>query len=376
MRITLSGPAGGRCAAPVAARIPMQRIDDDRMMALVDEDTGRALPVQMDSRARLCWIEQDLIEGETRRYRVDSSGFLADVSRVVVREGDADVADILQEGQLVGCYQSLADAQRPFLCSVLSPAGHAVTVDAPRGAAGACASAQHHSCWCGWKDVNGVDHWTDAPSSGRQRHRRFTLTSSGPVFGRVSALIDWLDPAGNLQFVEQRVFTIYTQIRGYRLIDVVSRFIMCAGPVTFGDTAEGGLCAVRVARELAPTGGGMLRNANREEGEEDCRGAAATWCDFTGQIDDRFVGVTMIDCPSNIKYPTLWNVSADGLLAANPFGLAGFLGDPKVASARTFESGSTEMFRYRLVVHDNSPTPEEIDRWSDSYSKSVEIVVD
>jgi len=386
MRITVQAPPEGRPAAPVAARIPMQRVDDERLMGLVDVDSGQPIPVQVDSRARLCWLQDAMQPGQRRTYRLQSSGFLADPSRVVVREQDDGTAEVRQDGKLIAGYCPGSDAHRPFLCPLVSPAGVGVTVDTGAPCAAGrpddhAGPVHHHSCWSGWGDVNGVDHWTDGPQAGRQRHRRFTLSTSGPVFGRVSALIDWLDPHGERQFSEQRVYTIYTAMRGTRIIDITSRLIMACGPVTFGDTTEGGLCAVRVASALAPRGGGMMRNSSGDQGEEECRGSAAAWCDCTGQIDDRFVGVTMIDSPGNLRYPTLWNVRDDGLMAANPFGVSSFCAarehvGAEGGGARTFAQDEVVMFRYRLVIHDSAPSPEEIERLAGCFSQSLEIVVD
>lgn len=375
MRITVTGPSGGRPAAPVAARIPLDRLDD-RMMGLFEEKTHRPVPAQVDSRGRLCWLEASLEEGEVRRYRLDMRGFLGDAERVIVREEDESTAAILQRGRVIARYRGSSAARRPFLSPILSPAGHGVTVDMGDVPASACKSPHHHSCWSGWGDVNGVDHWTDSPSAGRQVHRRFTLSVSGAVFGRVSALIDWEDPQGERQFAEQRVYTVYAQAEGYRVIDVISRFMFAAGPVTFGDTVHGGICALCVAEALTPGGGGLIRNAVGEQGEEDCWGAAAAWCDVTGQIADRFVGVTVFDYPGNLRFPTFWNVRSDGLLAANPFGLGGFLKDRSLDGSRTFEAGSVAMFRYRLLIHDTNPTAEEIERHSACFTRSLEIVVE
>ncbi len=375
MQITVTAPPTGRPAAPVAARIPMQRVDDEQLMGLVAVDTGKPIPVQVDSRGRLCWLEDALEPGESRRYKLRAPGFLADVPRVVICERGQE-AEIREGEQVIARYNGAVAAHRPFLSPVLSPAGHGVTVDVgeqAQAAAGEC--AHHHSCWNGWSDVNGVDHWTDADTAGRQCHRRFTLSSSGPVFGRVSALIDWLAPDGTPQLVEQRVFHVFAQMDGCRIVDITSRLVMAHGPVIFGDTADGGICAVRVVGALAPQGGGILRNANGDQGEEDCWGASAAWCDLTGQIDDRFVGITMIDCPSNVKYPTYWNVRNDGLMAANPFGVSSFMKEATGYGGRRFEKGEIVMFRYRLVVHDGSRSMEDIGRLCDCFSQALDIVV-
>ncbi|HRX84967.1 MAG TPA: PmoA family protein [Phycisphaerae bacterium] len=383
MRISVQAPEDGRPAAPVAARIPLERLEDEHVIGLVDADSGRPVPVQVDSRGRFCWLQDAMQPGERREYRLQSRGFLADVPRVVVCERAEGDADILEGANRIAAYRSTTHAHRPFLSPITSPAGvgvtvDGVTVDGAASSAGIDPCDHHHSCWNGWADVNGVDHWTDGARAGRQRHRRFTLSASGPVFGRLSALIDWLDTEGNPQFTEQRVYLVYAAIGGSRIIDITSRMIMAYGDVRFGDTSDGGLCAVRVAPALSRRGGGMLRNANGEQGEEDCRGSSATWCDCTGQIDDRFVGVTMFDCPSNLRYPTLWNVRDDGLMAANPFGVSSFCGEGEGdgGGARTFAWSEVAMFRYRLLIHDSAPSPEDLDRLADCFSRSLEIEID
>jgi hypothetical protein len=376
MRITVQASSAGRPTAPVVARIPMQRVDDERMMGLVDVDSGKPIPVQVDSRARLCWLQNELQPGERRIYRLQSSGFLADAARVVVRENPDGSADISEGDTTVVRYVSDDSAHRPILGPILSPVGHQVTVGGGIAGGDGDAPQAQHACWSGWGDVNGVDHWSESPTAGRQRHRRFTLSSSGPVFGRVSALIDWLNPHGEPQLSEQRVVNVFAAAGGFRIIDITSRLVMAYGQVTFGDTTHGGLCAVRVTPQLAVRGGGMVRNANGDQGVEDCRGASAAWCDCTGQIEDRFVGVSLIDCPSNVSYPTFWNVDADGLIAANPFGVSSFLGEDAGGGTRTFERDEVAMFRYRMVVHDSAPTADEIMRLSECFTQSLEIHVD
>jgi hypothetical protein len=120
----------------------------------------------------------------------------------------------------------------------------------------------------------------------------------------------------------------------------------------------------------------MVRNANGEESLDDCRGSASAWCDITGQIDDQFVGLAVLDYPGNVRFPTFWNVTPEGLIAANPFGLASFVKDCKASGSRTFEKDSVVMFRYRMIIHDGSRTSEDIDMHSACFTKSLEIIVE
>ena len=377
MRLIVTGPDGGRPAAPVAARIPLDRLNNQRMLGMIDEGTGRAVPVQVDSRGRLCWLQDELEAGEIQRYRLDSQAFVVDASRVVVCEHDNGSALISQDGRIVARYIGKPEGRRPFLSAVQSPAGGEAAAGGDRAmVSGGTESAFSHSCWVGWADVNGVDHWSDSDAAGTQRHRRFTLSSSGPVFGRISSLIEWLGANDARQFCEQRVFTVYAVQGNYRIIDMISRMVMTDGPVTFRDTVDGGLCALRVAEALAPQRGGKIRNSNCEEGEAECWGEAADWCDLTGASNERLVGVTVMDHPNNLRHPTHWNVREDGLIAANPFGLSGFLNDPQVTGGRSFDGGSVFMSRYRLVIHEGSPAAEEVAQMFACFSQPLGIVVE
>lgn len=372
MHITVTAPPEGRMAGPVAARVPMERIDDSRMLGLVEESTGEPLPVQVDSRGRLCWWQPALAPNQQRVYRQDTAGFLAGSRRVVVREHPEGGAEIYEDGKRVARFTQPPDADRPMLADVLSPSGHAVL-------ASSAPSQQQHSlqpagCFSGWPDVNGVDHWRTAADCGRQRLVRFSLCVSGPVFGRISAVIEWLDAAGTRQFTEQRVFTFYRGASDVRIIDLTHRIMCTDGDIHLGDVADGGWCAARLAGPLTPAGGGFVRNADEASGQPECHGASAMWCDATGQIDDRFVGLAIVDCPNNRNAPARWNVTENGLLSPNPFGSAAF-NEHAAGAASVLRAGSVTMFRYRMLIHECSPTEQQLAGLCDCFYRSLDVQV-
>jgi hypothetical protein len=376
MRISIHGPEGGRPAAPVAVPLPLDRLDPGRMIGLLNVDSAEAKPVQVDSRGDVCWWEEALAEDEVRTYKLHGAGTMADCQRVAVREFEQH-AEISQAGRPIATYRCGPELSRPYLDALCTPQGVVVTAAEAEGpVANQLTEGNHRSCWVGWGDVNGVDHWSDARDHGVQQHRRFGLCVSGPVFGRLGALIDWLDADGKLQFTEQRVFHFYAARGPVRVIDLAVRFGGNPANVIFGDTPNGGMCALRVARSLSVLGGGRIRNAHGETGQEGCWGSPANWCDYSGCVNDLPAGLSVFDCPFNIRHPTHWLVTESGIMAANPFGLAEFVGARDAHGGYVWHRDDALAFRYRLVVYDGQMTPEQIEAHYRASAKPVHIDIE
>ncbi|HEY3245110.1 MAG TPA: PmoA family protein [Phycisphaerae bacterium] len=388
MRITIHAPEGGRPAAPVAIPLPLERLDRGRMIGLLNLDTSEAKPVQVDSRGDVCWWEDALADDEVRTYRLSGAGASADCQRVVVREF-ADSAEIRQRDEPIATYRFGSELSRPYLDALATPRGLVVTSAGPEGpVAEHLVEGNHRSCWVGWADVDGVDHWSDARAHGVQRHRRFGLCVSGPVFGRLGALIDWLDADGRLQFTEQRVFHFYSAPGPVRIIDVAVRFGApltpllargegaIGGSTRFGDTPDGGMCAVRVARPLSVIGGGSVRNAHGETGQEGCWGSPANWCDYSGSVDGVPAGIALFDCPFNVRHPTHWLITESGIMAANPFGLAEFVHANDVQGGYVWHHNDVLMFRYRILVYDGRLTADQIEAHYRASAKPVHVDIE
>src|SRR5438067_801345 len=90
------------------------------------------------------------------------------------------------------------------------------------------------------------------------------------------------------------------------------------GPVTFGDTKEGSL-GVRVSDQLlvkdkkVQNEKSVIRNAEGQTGEAGCWGRPSLWCDYSGEVDGKAVGVALFADPANPQ-PTCWHVRDYGLM--------------------------------------------------------------
>src|SRR3982750_1573917 len=72
---------------------------------------------------------------------------------------------------------------RPFAYPVLASDGQAVTSD--QIVTNAKEPPHHRSFWVAHGDVNGVDHWSHGPKSGKQRHVKFDKVDGDTLVERV-----------------------------------------------------------------------------------------------------------------------------------------------------------------------------------------------
>ena len=111
-------------------------------------------------------------------------------------------------------------------------------------------------------------------------------------------------------------------------------------------------------RLTQPTGGeNQDSRIVNSEGARDTEawGKRAKWCDYSGLVDGKRVGIALFDHPQNPRFPTWWMVRDYGLFAANPFGQHEFekLSNANVGDLR-IPAGQSVTFRYRILFHSGS----------------------
>ena len=233
---------------------------------------------------------------------------------------------------------------RPFFYPVLADDGTGVTDDHW----GQKEHPHHNSLWVGQGSVNGADHWAlHGNKSFKQRHIRFEKVEGDTIIED----LEWEGTSHQPILRERRTMRFISHPDHSRGIDFSEEFTPVDGPVTFGNTKEAGLVAIRVTKSISdhPT----LANSAGAHGEQATWGKPADWCDISGKINGKEYGVAAFDHPANPRHPTRWHVREYGLLAANPFGLSEFDKDLNHhAGDFVIPSGKTVTFRYRVIVHE------------------------
>ena len=263
---------------------------------------------------------------------------------------------------------------KPFLFPLIGPTGASYTRAYPmEKIQGEDFDHPHQrSFWFTHGKVNGIDFWSEQASHGVIRETARTTVLSGPVLGRLRTTDDWLGPDGRKICEDERVLTIY-QAGTTRILDFEITIKATAGPVIFGDTKEG-MFGVRVASSMDVDRklGGRITNA---EGLNDARawGKASPWVDYTGPVQGKTVGITIMNHPRSFRYPTTWHVRTYGLFAANPFGWHDFgLGK---TGEYTLEAGHELWFGYRVILHEGKTDPSRIAEAFEDYKDPPRVEV-
>jgi hypothetical protein len=180
-------------------------------------------------------------------------------------------------------------------------------------------------------------------------HRRFVEIRSGPVFGEFVSQVDWISTAGEKICEDYRRMRVY-RVPGARVFDMRFELVTSEGKIGLGDSEEG-MFAFRVAGTMKVSAGGTLFNANGQK-NNDTWGKSAAWCDYSGPLGGKTVGIAVLDQPQNFRFPTYWHVRPYGLFCANRFGIHDFTrqGD----GSHTIPAGQSLTQRYRVIIHEGN----------------------
>jgi len=219
----------------------------------------------------------------------------------------------------------------------------------------------HQSLYVSHCDVNGTNFWNFGKDQGLQKLTKLNATVSSPACGRIDATLDWKTGDDKTKILEEhRIVTIWGTPEAGRAIDFDLTFTATEGDVKFGDTKEGGLLSLRVAKKIREdkrekndpdslSGGGRITNSNGQTGSG-AWGKPAPWCDYSGVAGKGKAGLTIMDSPQNPFFPTYYHVRTYGLFTANPFGIHNFV-NKNVDGTQILKKGESWRFRYRLYIH-------------------------
>ena len=208
----------------------------------------------------------------------------------------------------------------------------------------------HTGIWLSFGDISGHDYWR---LKAKTEHVRFVEAPAVSAnIARWTVLNRYLSTDGQQTVCEETArYVVRPVAQGY-LLELLSEFRPDKQEIVFGDQEEMGL-GIRLNTPLAvdqKLGGRILDSKGRRNGGE-VWGHTADWCDYSGPLDGRWVGMTVFSDNSNVR-PS-WNHARDyGFLAANPFGRAAFTkGEP---SRIVVKPGETFRLRFGVYVHESA----------------------
>lgn len=250
----------------------------------------------------------------------------------------------------------------------------------------------HRSLWYSHGAVNGVDFWSETPKAGKIVHDRFLKVKGGEKSGVIRSINRWIGTNGEAVLEDERTFRVYVTPRNERLFDYEvtlyhpntarkrERLVGAHGlmfqrknpsdakPIVLGDTKEGSMAirvneSMRLIQPQKKPGKGRIVLSTGVEGDKTW-GKQAAWCDYSGPVDGKTVGVALFDHPSNPRHPTWWHVRDYGLFAANPFGVHDFEKKPPGTGDLQIPPGKSVTFKYRFYLHEGDEKEAKVaERW-------------
>ncbi len=293
----------------------------------------------------LTWIVPELKAGQTKRY-VIGEGEPTQVAGVTVGLRPGEQADFVVAGTPFTSYVVKEGIARPYCYPVYGPGGAEVTNLGPSD------HVHHKSMYIAQGDVNGCDNWSELEGHASTINREVHVTAEGPVFGEIVSISDWVSAKGQNILQEITAIRVYNTPDNRRIMDWDITWFAAYGGVFFGDTKEAGTIAVRVAESMEVRNGGTFRNSYGGINDDECWGKRAEWVDYYGPVTSGVAGITLMDHPENLRFPTYWHVRGYGLFTANQWGIHDFTGDWSQRGDFALEGGDALNFMFRVYIHD------------------------
>lgn len=314
-----------------------------------------------------------------------------DAPKVTLVEKSKDRrVDVLVDGKPFTSYVWPTTLKKPTLYPVQSAEGVVVTRGYPPGPGERADHPHHVGLWFNYGDVNGYDFWNNtdaigadrAPKMGTIVHKDITRKENGKGRAELGVRTAWVVPSGATLLDEETTFIFHAR-PGLRIIDRITLLRPTGGTVNFKDNKEG-MLGLRVRRALedpaeksgqfVDASGGVVKVASADtsavtgvytssEGKKgkDVWGTRGRWTMLAGTVEGKPVTIAMLDHSGNPGHPTFWHARGYGLFAANTLGQGAFT-EGKQELNFSLPSGQSQFFRYRIMIFDSTPTPEDIER--------------
>jgi hypothetical protein len=296
---------------------------------------------------------------------------------------DKDHVDFFVGSALVTTYHVEKSWSRPFFWPLKTIDGTETTRAWPMGKALEIEKkpdhVHHRSAWFCYGDVipegmelktklkgiEGIDFWSEAKGHGNIVCTKVDDPQLQKGRGWITTHNEWRTTEGDKVLDETRKIGLIAHGKAYLIVLDIDLFAS-AWPITFGDTKEGAM-AIRIHPEInVKPGRGKIENAEGKFNEAQCWGQKSAWCDYSGPLGDKVVGVAIFDDPNN-PFAACWHARDYGLMGANPFGRDKGSKFPAVKGNNErvhLAKGEHLHLRYGILVHTGDATEAHVmDSW-------------
>jgi hypothetical protein len=235
---------------------------------------------------------------------------------------------------------------RPFFAHVCAPGGIQVTRNFPPvpGTDPTDHETMHPGLWLAFGDISSHDFWRNKAIVKHDRFLQAPKVNQGKM--TFATENSFLTTQGQLVCKQTSRFSLARRPAGYLLIWEAS-FSSPEADFAFGDQEEMGL-GVRVTTKISEKNGGTIRSSEGGTSAKATWGKAAKWCDYSGTVNQRNVGIAIFSAPENFR-PSWWHNRDYGLFVANPFGRKALTQGE--VSRVIVKTGETFRVRFGVLLH-------------------------
>ena len=290
---------------------------------------------------------------------------------VVGFEDKGKILVITLDGKPLAEYKKSGDSRttRPYTRHLYAPTGQQVSINNPTKKGEPNDHHGYHTgLWFGFKLIGGLCPWKLEDRVAFVEY--IEKPTGGPGKGSFAVknrYIKGKKKDGKTQLTSVNRYTYLVRPHG-TLILLDATFSSDTIDIVFGDVEEMGL-AIRVnapmnvertRRNRKEKPGRMINSlGDMNEGKIRARNRKqpVDWCDYSGYVDGKFVGVTLMSHPKNFSKPW-WHARDYGVLVCNPFARKDLGGGKE--SRVVVKKGEKFQIRFGVLLHGNDK-PEGLD---------------
>jgi hypothetical protein len=239
--------------------------------------------------------------------------------------------------------------RRPFFANVHGPEGTRLTRNYPphSGKDATDHATMHPGLWLGFGDISGEDFWRNKATMSFEGTTIEPTLKDGVLAFETRHSLNRADgrTLGNLH----TVFSVRLVPSG-GLVIWDTTILAGKKELVLGDQEEMGFGA-RMATELIETKGGIITQPNGKKSARGTWGQPANWTDYSGRVNGKHAGITLMASPSNFRQ-SWWHNRDYGLMVANPFGRAAMKQGGK--SAVELKPGESLRLVFGAVLHEGA----------------------
>ncbi len=284
--------------------------------------------------------------GESATVRGDGFAFEPKPDRLIITHRGQPVAHYIWKDEKI---------LRPFFAHLHAPDGVQVSRNFPPipGKDSTDHADLHPGLWLGFGDISGNDYWRNKAAIQHDRFIEAPAVRDGKL--RFATENSVLTKDGKLLCKLINRVTLASRPAGYLLI-LEASFKSDDSDFAFGDQEEMGF-GIRVATSITEKNGGTIRNSAGATTAKATWGKPGEWCDYSGTMDNRLVGATIMPDPKNFR-PSWWHNRDYGVFVANSFGRKA-MKQGEVSSVEV-KKGETFRIRFGALLH-SSPVDKPVD---------------